>query len=534
MRKKQSGDETEKSMKNLTKMYLKAIEERNPEPGQTAPMPTKQSQKVKTPDTTQSLRRIPTGSNMFKKKTKFEKGHDDHAVLMESRPAEFDFCVMPESLRSMIPRTPADSFIGSFDKSRNTRLSASFELDDEQKDKIETNLKNNLQGIANLVNKGKKESNHTLETSDHYRLSPDKNFDSTSSNSGKKNKANNISGDRDASDQLMDEYKKKIRELEARNNYLVNQLNSQRFLSDDFGKAKEKAQSGTKYTDLRYQPMGALIEETDTNQQILLLRHQNELLTKENTNFTKQQKQLGIILKKVIEFFDEYSKQKGDRPLRVNPYSDPVDKLTELAGILSRLIDGASSKNEGMNSGKFRQEFEGQSEISQIDHVNCDSLFDEFESSPGNVLEIKSNNDRKYRHANLADDKGNFLDRMRNLMLSMQQAEMENPLNSSQNPRSSLSSTLDLMPKPTNTHNFSRTDKVSNTDMSAEGSIRNRTLNISVNLLLEEIERVKRKLKEIEVNMKTKGGTSVLKECETVSFNISEIESSFKDLSHLN
>lgn len=523
-----------KSMKNLTKMYLKAIEERNPEAGQTVPPMTKQAKKVKVPKPTQSLKRIPTIPSMFKKKVKFDDENEEQPVLIESRPADFDFYCTPQSLREMIPRTPADSFIAENDKSRNTALSTSFQLDSEQKGKIETSLKSNLHGIASLVSKGKTQSIRTLQTSNPYKMSFYKTSDNISASSQKRIGDDDSSQEIDINSKAVEAHKKKIRELEERNNELVNQLNSQRFLSDDFDSAKGKEKTGPKYTDLKYQPMESLIEETDIDQQMLLLRHHNELLTKENASLANQSKQLSSSLKKFIDVLNSYTKKKGDGPIRVNPYSEPADKLAELVTIVSKKVNGVNIKEESVKSEKLKQEFEGHSEISQVEQFKCDSIFDELEASTSNVLEIKSSGDRKYRHQNLMEERGDFMDKMRNLMVSMNQEELENARNTNQNQRSNFSSTLDLMPKPSKINSFSRTDRVSNTDMSVDNSAKNRTMNISMTLLLEEIEKVKKKLKELEENMKTKGGNSLLRECESVSYNISEIESSFKDLSHLN
>ena len=175
-------------------------------------------------------------------------------------------------------------------------------------------------------------------------------------------------------------------------------------------------------------------------------------------------------------------------------------------------------------------------------------LLDDLQSE-SSVFESPEEQLRTYRHKNLTPEaKRGFLDRLRSLLGSPGHELGEEQLDEFETQRQTRKlysrTSLVLLPselRKEEPEDLGKTSQVlSHKNRSGDSASRNSRAERDADdpgkanelqTLFQEIARVKGKLNFIEKAVRQMDQSPLLKECETVSFNISEIESSFKDFS---
>lgn len=219
-------DPSKKSMKNLTKMYLKAIEDQLPEATQTVPrfsMIGRNTNLSKSPiDTT----KISHGESIFKKKQK----KDPHqkpvtSIGNDTKPIEFGRSISPKHNHQAGPEV-SDNYLPNdpFNQKPSSSLAV---VDCDQKTKTEIDSKENFQNFMHEVSDHKVVSSRTLETASLYHFSFFGVNDQKTSNNVEaypQTDQNKL----EVCSEVIKDYHKKITELERANNELLLQLASYR------------------------------------------------------------------------------------------------------------------------------------------------------------------------------------------------------------------------------------------------------------------------------------------------------------------
>jgi hypothetical protein len=469
---KEESEAKKSQMKNLTKMYLKAIEDPKIDVLQTVPKTSISGRRieVKSPISTT---RLPTQGGVFKKK----RQADEQQFLNdrgdgEIKAADFELPFSAKEIREMIPKTPTDSFISEPNVSESTE-SISI-LDSEKKESIQDNLRANIKDFSDAVAKCSSRSIRNLDTSKAYTVTFYKTQEPIPTAHRPKTKEQ-ISNEFDVNTQIIRDYQKKISELEQQNLNLTQQLSSQRTIS---------------------------IEPP---------RHSDSMVLEEARP----------ALTTMIDALNALLERKKEKPISVDPKGDLMDIINEATESLiqksqrmilleSKCFDDPSLPN-----------FEGPSIIQEKEPLLNLSFLEDVERNV-NLLQNKLEASPILAHQT-------FEDKVR-MMLVSKESEDESKKPDNQKPTSKKQNLL-FEPIPTSMSDLdlSRTHQFIGKDRS-RGTPPDRTQNVDVQVLFKEVMRVKKQLKRIESNIHEIGiAHPKNEELESVSFNISGVDSSFKD-----
>lgn len=469
---KEESDSKKSQMKNLTKMYLRAIEEPKAEVVQTVPRTSISGRRieVKSPISTS---RLPTQGGVFKKKRQADdQQFSNQGGEAELKAADFDLPFSAKEIREMIPKTPTDSFISEPNVSESTQ-SLSM-VDPDKKESIQDNLRANLKDFSEAVAKCSSRSIRSLDTGKAYSVTFYKTQEPIPTAHKPKSKEQ-ISSEFDLNTQIIRDYQKKINELEHQNLSLTHQLSSQRTISID-------------------SPV-----------------HSDSLVLEE----------IRPALTTMIDALNALLERKKEKPISIDPKSDLMQIINETTDSLihksqrmilleSKCFDDPSQPN-----------FEGPSIIQEKEPLLNLSFLEDVERNV-NLLQSKL-------EATPILAQPTFEDKVRMLLVSKESEEDNKKLDKQKPVSKKQNIVIESIPNSMSDLDLSRTHQLIGKDRS-RGTPPDRTQNVDVQVLFKEVMRVKKQLKRIESNIHEIGIAHPKSEdLESVSFNISGVDSSFKD-----
>jgi hypothetical protein len=462
-------------LNNLTKMYLKVIEEQKPEVVQTVPRMTKtKTNQSKSP---LSVTKVPQQCGVFRKKDKKDDTSSESHKVIELSHSDFLMPFSVKEIRELIPKTPSESFIDE-ETEGSSKLIAS-NISTEQKDKIQKNLSRNIQEFSDAVvrSRSKSDQQRQLETSSPYSLSFYKTTELVPSAHRQKDKEK-LSIEPDININIVQDYQKKIKDLENHNLELISQISSYRSI-------------------------------TTTN-------------IKESVS-EKELDNLNPAINHLFEALNVFMEKIGEEDIITPDTNDPVEAIYELSNYLisKTYITKKKQIDNGEELKKF--EFQSQSEIPESDILPSQSVYDDAQ----NDFEMFS------QEKCIDNDKNEFEDKMRKLLIPREaedESELEDHRPELQTRKLHLSSSLDLIPTFPEISNLNETYQLNSRDRSRIKPAE-QISNDQVHQLMKEVLQVKKQLRRIESNML---GIVITpqksEEMEPISFNISGIDASFRDV----
>ena len=469
---KDESDSKKSHMKSLTKMYLKAIEEPKTEVVQTVPRTNISVRRieVKSPISTG---RFPAQGGVFKKKRQVDDQQFSNSVgEAELKAADFDLPFSAKEIREMIPKTPADSFIIETNLSESTE-SLSM-LDSDKKESIEGNLRANLKDFSEAVAKCSSRSIRSLETGKAYSVTFYKTQEPIPT-AHKPKSREELSSVFDLNAQIIQDYQKKISELEQQNLSLNQQLSSQRTIS------------------------------------IQSPAHSDSLMVEE----------IRPALNTLIDALNSLLEKKREKPISLDPNEDLLKIINEATGSLIQKSQRMILLESKCFDDPAQPNFEGPSIIQEKEPLLNLSFLEDVERNV-NLLQSKLETS-----PNVA--RPTFEDKVRMLLVSKESEEdSQKPVKTKPAPKRK---NIEFEPIPTSVSDLdlSRTHQLIGKDRS-RNTPSDRTQNVDVQVLFKEVMRVKRQLKRIESNIHEIGvAPTKTDDLESVSFNISGVDSSFRD-----
>jgi hypothetical protein len=516
------NDHKKQQLKNLTKMYLKVIEEPKVEVEPTVPRLSNLGRKSNLSKSPMATNKLPTQGGVFRKKNRLDDGQANVPTLIEGRQSNLIEPLSKRELQEMIPRTPSDSFIN--ETKDDTVNTSSNTINTEQKDNIENNLKDNIREFSEAISRKRAHSERQLEIASLYTMTIYKTLDHIPTAHRPRNQ-DELSSEPDINNKLVFEYQKKIQELENEKSELISQISSQRTIADPWESKLPKAD--------------------DCHTEIISALHH---------------------LKDVLNVFME---KRGEADVTLSSDTDPVETIYNLANLLINKTPQVEKVRESEDTVLEPKEipnhldFESQSEITLMEAYPNNSLCDDVQKNFGILLSKSESKRERVSY----DEKMGFVDKVRMILESKREEEplenkvleesleskvLEEPLEDKvlEEPLEDKVLEEPLEDKVLEDQKTQKISQGSSLESIADKSEVDmpifkyevthcdppslpeyyRGQNINVGMLIEEVMNVKRQLRRIESSMR---GISIppvsIDELENVSFDISEMDASFKE-----